>query len=264
MSYIAYERWKMTPINEEPYLSVVIPAYNEAVRIIPTIGAIASHVSSLGFPWELIIADDGSIDDTISLIKDLEFANLKLLVAKQNGGKGSAVQRGMLAAQGKYILFDDADNSTPIEEISKLLRKLEDEKYDIAVGSRVASGAEEAKRTPLRRIMSWTLRSLVKALFKIGVRDTQCGFKLFSKSAAHHLYSLQTIKGFSFDLEILYLAERYGYQVAEVPVAWVDSPGSKVDPVKEIRRFLKDLIYIKLNDWRRVYDQRRHQIFEIS
>jgi dolichyl-phosphate beta-glucosyltransferase len=264
MSYIAYEHWKTTPVTEEPYLSVVIPAYNEAVRIIPTIGAIASHISSLGFPWELLIADDGSTDETVKLVQELEFANLKVLIAKQNGGKGSAVQRGMLAARGRYILFDDADNSTPIEEIKKLLTKLEEENYDIAVGSRAATGAEEAKRTLLRRTMSWTLRSLVKFLFKIGVKDTQCGFKLFSKQAAHHLYSLQTINGFSFDLEILYLAERYGYRVAEIPVAWVDAPGSKVDPAREIQRFLNDLVYIKLNDWRGVYDQKRHPALEVS
>ena len=262
MSYAAYEHWKTAPITEEPYLSIVIPAYNEAIRIIPTIGAIASHISSLGFPWELIIVDDGSTDETVTLIRDLEFANLKLLIAEQNGGKGSAVQRGMLAAQGKYILFDDADNSTPIEEITKLLSKLEIEKFDVAVGSRAASGAEEAKRTAIRRLMSWTLRSMVKNLFKIGVRDTQCGFKLFSKPVARHLYSIQTIKGFSFDLEILYLAAKYGYRIAEIPVAWVDSPGSKVDPVREIKRFLKDLSHIKINDWRGVYERRHHPTFE--
>lgn len=253
MSYTAYQQWKKTPIEGEPYLSIVIPAYNEAERIVPTIGAIASHVSGLGFTWELIIADDGSTDDTVKLVQELGFANLKLLIAGQNGGKGSAVQRGMLAARGRYILFDDADNSTPIEELAKVLSKLAQEGYDIAVGSRAVRGAEEAKRSLMRRLMSGALRWMVKHIFRIGVQDTQCGFKLFTREAAHHLCQVQTIMGFSFDLELLYLAYKFGYRVAEVPVAWVDAPGSKVDPTKEARRFLRDLVRIRLNDWRNLY-----------
>ncbi len=256
MPYSAYEQWRTTPITEEPYLSIVIPAYNEAVRIVPTIGAIASHVSDLGFPWELIIADDGSKDDTVALVQELNLANLRLLIAEKNGGKGSAVRRGMLAARGKYMLFDDADNSTPIEEVARLLAKLEHDGFDVAVGSRAAEGAEETKRTFIRRLMSGTLRWIVQHIFKIGVQDTQCGFKLFTRDAAQRLYTAQTIMGFSFDLEILYLAGKFGYRVAEVPVAWVDAPGSKVDPTKEAQRFLKDLVKIKLNDWRGVYSNR--------
>jgi dolichyl-phosphate beta-glucosyltransferase len=255
MSYNAYQQWKETPLKDEPYLSIVIPAYNEAERIVPTIGALASHVSGLGFPWELIIADDGSTDETVKLVQELGLANLKLLIADQNGGKGSAVQRGILAAQGQYILFDDADNSTPIEELTPVLSKLLREGYDIAVGSRAISEAEEAKRSPLRRLMSGGLRWMVKHIFRIGVRDTQCGFKLFTRQAAHHLCQAQTIMGFSFDLELLYLAHKFGYRIAEVPVAWVDAPGSKVDPTKEAQRFLRDLLRIKLNDWRQVYNR---------
>jgi dolichyl-phosphate beta-glucosyltransferase len=109
MPYAAYERWKTTPIRGTPFLSVVIPAYNEAERIVPTIGAIASHLSNLGFAWDLIISDDGSTDQTVALVEDLRLPNLRLLKAPRNGGKGSAVQRGMLAARGRYILFADAD-----------------------------------------------------------------------------------------------------------------------------------------------------------
>jgi len=253
MGYNAYQQWKITAISGEPYLSIVIPAYNEEIRIVPTIGAIASHVSGLGFDWELIIADDGSTDNTVNLVQELNLANVTVLVAPQNAGKGSAVQRGVLAARGHYILFDDADNSTPIEELGKLLSKLERDGYDVAVGSRAAAGAEEAQRSVLRRLMSGTLRWLVQKIFAIGVKDTQCGFKLFTREAARTLYRAQTILGFSFDLEILYLAGKFGYRIAEVPVAWVDAPGSKVDPTKEAQRFLRDLIRIKLNDWRGIY-----------
>lgn len=256
MPYDDYQRWKTTPIEGELHLSIVIPAYNEEVRIIPTIGAIASHVSGLGFPWELIIADDGSKDNTANLVEALGFVNLRLLKAPQNGGKGSAVQRGMLAARGKYVLFADADNSTPIEEVAKLLQKLDKESYQVAVGSRAAEGAEEANKSWLRHLLSGGLRSLVRYGLRIQVRDTQCGFKMYTQDAAHKLHQAQTIMGFSFDLEVLYLAFKLGYRVAEVPVAWVDAPGSKVDTRKEVQRFLRDIVKIKLTDWRGIYDYR--------
>jgi dolichyl-phosphate beta-glucosyltransferase len=175
MSYAAYERWKTVPQTENIYLSVIIPAYNEEIRIIPTIGAIASHVSGLGFSWELIISDDGSKDDTVALVEELALANLRVIQAPQNEGKGSAVRRGMLAADGDFVLFADADNSTPIEEVEHVLAKLTQDGYDIAVGSRAAGGAQEAKRSLLRRVMSGGLRWIVSTVFKIGVQDTQCG-----------------------------------------------------------------------------------------
>jgi len=160
----------------------------------------------------------------------------------------------MAAARGQYILFADADNSTPIEEIVGLIAKVEDEGFDIVAGSRAADGAEEANKSMLRRMMSGGLRWLVQKTLRIGVLDTQCGFKLYTRDAADKLILAQTIMGFSFDLEHLYLARKYGLSVAEVPVQWVDAPGSKVDTRKEAQRFLKSLLTIKLNDWRGIYE----------
>jgi len=256
MPYQNYERWKSTPITGQPKLSVVIPAYNEEVRIVPTIGAIASYVSDLGFDWELIVADDGSKDNTVALVRDLNFANLNLLIAEKNGGKGSAVRRGILAARGQYVLFADADNSTPIEELPKLLRKVEVEGFDIAVGSRAAEGAAEGNKSLLRHILSGGLRLLVRYGMRVGVRDTQCGFKLFTDRAAKHLHTMQTQDGFSFDLEILFLAEKFGYKVTEVPVTWVDAPGSKVDTRKEVKRFLQSIVTIQRNNLSGIYRER--------
>lgn len=253
MTYDSYKIWKETPLEESPLLSIVIPAYNEEIRIIPTVGAIASYISGLDFPWELIIADDGSTDQTVELLHRLNLANMQVLIADKNGGKGSAVQRGILASRGKYILFGDADNSTPIEETPKLLKKLEEEGYDIAIGSRAAQGAEEAQRNMVRRTLSGGLRFIVKNLYKIGVNDTQCGFKMYKREVAHRLHAAQTIMGFSFDLEILYLAAKLQYKIAEVPVSWVESPGSKVNTRKEVQRFLRDLMLIKKNDIQGVY-----------
>ena len=253
MSYKKYQTWKEIPINDTPFLSVIIPAYNEEERIIPTIGAIASYVSSQGYPWELIVADDGSTDSTIELVKSLDLRNIRVLIAPKNGGKGSAVQRGILSAHGEYILFADADNSTPIEELGKLLSQITEKGFDIAIGSRAAEGAEEMKRSFFRQLLSGGLRWIVKYIFRIGVRDTQCGFKLYSREAALKLHSTQTEMGFSFDLEILFLASKYGYKIAEVPVQWIDAPGSKVDTRKEAQRFLTALAKIKLNDLRGIY-----------
>lgn len=253
MAYEKYHHWKTTPVTGDILLSVVIPAYNEEIRIVPTIGAIASYISDLDIAWELILADDGSRDATVTLVEELGFVNLRILRAARNAGKGNAVHRGKLAARGRYVLFTDADNSTPIEEIGKLLQKVQHEGYDIAIGSRAAAGAEEGHKSFLRHLLSNGLRWLVRLLFQIGVRDTQCGFKLFTQEAARRLYGAQTIMGFSFDLEILYLAAKVGYRLAEVPVAWVDAPGSKVDTSKEVKRFLRDLFRIKWNDLRGVY-----------
>lgn len=256
MPYDNYEQWKTNPIQEKPFLSIVIPAYNEEVRIIPTIGAIASHVSDLGFTWELIISDDGSKDNTVALIEDLNFANVHVLKAPKNGGKGNAVQRGMLFARGDYVLFSDADNSTPIEEVGKFITALHEEGYDVAVGSRAAEGAEEANKSLLRHILSGGLRLIVRYLLNIKVRDTQCGFKMYTQDAAKRLHTTQTLMGFSFDLEILYLAFKVGYRVKEIPVIWIDAPGSKVDTRKEVQRFLKDIVNIKSSDFKGIYKKR--------
>lgn len=253
MPYDNYQKWKTEPLREEPVLSIVIPAYNEEERIIPTIGAIASFVSDMNIPWELLIADDGSRDRTVELVIELGLANLRLLRAEKNSGKGNAVHRGILAARGRYILFADADNSTPIEEITKLLVKVREEGYDLAIGSRAAMGAAEGHKSLLRHLLSGGLRLMVHNIFRIGVSDTQCGFKMYTQEAAHRLHQAQTIMGFSFDLEILYLAAKWGYRVAEVPINWIDAPGSKVDTAKEVRRFLRDLFLIKWNDLRGVY-----------
>ena len=251
-TYDKYQSWKSVPVQEPIYLSIVIPAYNEEERIIPTVGAIASYVCSLDVAWELIVADDGSKDSTVAMLQELELTNLRVLVAEQNGGKGRAVQRGILAARGQYILFADADNSTPIEQLGAMLEEM-DTRYDILVGSRAAEGSQESNRNILRRTMSGTLRFIVEHVLHIGVQDTQCGFKLFRREAAMEICERQTLMGFSFDLEILYLANKLGYSIGETPVEWYDAPGSKVDSLREARRFLKDMARIRVNDARGMY-----------
>lgn len=239
----AYRRWASEPIAERPVYSVIIPAYNEAERIVPTIGAVAAELCAMGQPWELIVSDDGSTDATRDIVRDLALANLRVLESP-NGGKGSAVRRGMLAAEGEFILFADADQSTPVEQFSLLLDALDDG-ADVAVGSRTVRGGSVANKSVLRRLLSSVLRVIVRYGFGVTVSDTQCGFKLFTAEAARALFSRQLIDGFSFDMEVIYLASRLGYRVAEVPVEWMDAPGSTVDPVKDSARFLVDLARIR-------------------
>ena len=203
----------------------------------------------------MIVADDGSKDQTVAMLEELGLVNLHVLKAQKNGGKGSAVRRGMLAARGKYVLFTDADNSTPIENITPVLTKLATESYDVAVGSRAAEGASEGNKSALRQFLSDSLRMMVRVVLGIQVKDTQCGFKMYTQEAAKRLHGAQTIDGFSFDLEVLYLAGKVGYRIAEVPVQWMDAPGSKVDARKEAVRFLRDMSLIRRNDLQGLYEE---------
>lgn len=252
-----YRTWASVPLDGPPVYSVVIPAYNEEWRIVPTIGAIATHMSSLGEPWELIVADDGSTDTTVELVSELGLVNLRLLVADENGGKGSAVRRGMLAARGDIVLFADADQSTPIEQFEALVAKI-DEGFDVVVGSRAADGAEVSNKSLSRRVFSTGLRVIVQRIFRIPVTDTQCGFKMFTRTASDRLFKRQLIDEFSFDLEVLYLAGSMGMSVAEVPVTWIDAPGSKVDAGKVAIEFVRDLAVIRWNDLRGRYESDNH------
>ena len=251
-TYQAYRAWITEPITQKPKVSVVIPAFNEEWRILPTVGAIATHMCSRDEPWELIIADDGSTDTTVELLADLSFPNMRVLVADRNRGKGNAVRRGMLAAGGEYVLFADADQSTPIEQFDRLLDQLKDG-CDVAVGSRAAAGAAVSGKSMLRKVLSRGLRIMVSLGFGVEIADTQCGFKLFTAEAARTLFELQIVDSFSFDLEVLYLSGKVGLRVAEVPVEWIDAPGSTVDAARVSAQFVVDLVKIRFNDLRGRY-----------
>ena len=244
MPTTAFARWCREPIIGTPDLSIVIPAFNETRRIFPTIASIAAHLAQRSLTWELIVADDGSTDGMRSRLEALHLANLRIVGSGRNEGKGAAVRRGLLAARGEAVLFSDADMSTPIDEVDGMLERLR-HGADLVIGSRAAAGATVDGKSLARKATSASLRLLVGALLPTGVGDTQCGFKLFRRTVAHELASAQLIDGFSFDLELLYIARRWRLRVDEVPVAWVDAPGSTVDPAKEALRFLRDILVIR-------------------
>lgn len=258
-----YRHWSTVPLQGRPLISVVIPAYNEEWRILPTIGAIAHEMAEREDSFEMIVSDDGSSDDTKRLVAELNLPNL-VLIESENTGKGGAVRRGALAARGDYILFADADQSTPIQQFDALFAPLEAGTAQVAIGSRGADGAEVANKSLKRKILSQGLNSIVRIGFGIKQKDTQCGFKLFTREAAHDLFGRQRIDGFSFDLELLFLANRQGYTVAEIPVEWIDAPGSTVDAAKVAVQFLKDLVTIRLRSLRGGYRNIIHQPAELS
>lgn len=235
----------------QPELSIVIPAFNEEKRIVRLLEDLAGFHARFDGSLEILLSDDGSVDQTIQVATESARSLgldgvFRVLAAPKNQGKGSAVRRGMLESKGRLVLFCDADGATPMKEYYRL-REAIDGGCDIAVGSRDLPEANLVVPQPLhRRLMGAAMRFLVWHLVVQGVRDTQCGFKLFREAAARAVFSRQTIDGFSFDVEVLFLARRLGLKVAEVPIEWHDQPGSKVNPLSAPPAMLKDLLVIRL------------------
>jgi len=239
--------------NKFPFeLSIVIPAFNEENRIKNTLLIICDFLEKKKISSEIIVVNDGSFDGTKEIVRKFQqkALNLKLIDLNKNRGKGLAVKKGVEVSRGRLILFADADNSTPIEEFEKLLRKMEETKADIAIGSRYLNDSDVQIKQPVYRIMIGRIGNFLIRLFLIdGIKDTQCGFKLFEHNTAKEIFSFQKVKRFAFDMEVLVIANNRGYKIVEVPVSWFNSPGSRVRPVKDALITLKDLIYIKLNLW---------------
>ena len=233
----------------EPALSVVVPALNEEDRLPRTLESIVSHLSRRREGYELVVVDDGSRDRTA---ERAQAAGATVLRNETNRGKGYAVRRGMLAARGARRLMTDADLSTPIEELDRLCARM-DEGHDVVIGSRALPGARIEVRQPwYRENMGRFFNLFVRALAVPGVTDTQCGFKLFSGAAARDVFSAARLDGFSFDVEVLFLARRKGYRIAEVPVIWRNDAATRVSLLRGFLAF-PDLLRIRANDWRGRY-----------
>lgn len=231
-------------------LSIIIPAYNEEERLPKTLNQVISFFNNKHVDHEIIVINDGSKDGTKKVIEDYakKFSQVKLINNGINQGKGYSVRAGVNQAQGDLILFSDADLSTPIEEYDKLKSQL-DAGFDIVIGSRRSKGADIRIKQPLhRRFLGKSFGLLVQILAVKGIRDTQCGFKLFKQEIAKKVFPLQKINRFSFDVEVLFIAQKkFNAEIKEVPVTWIDSAErSTVNAGKETFRMLKDLIKIRL------------------
>lgn len=237
-------------------LSIVIPAYNEALRITPTLERLHAFLISQPLRWEIVVVDDGSKDATIGVVETIarNMPGLRLVQSPQNRGKGSAVRLGMLAARGQIRVMCDADGSMPPEELPKLLAPIIGCRAEIAIGSRYVAGATSDVKQPLyRRLWSRLCNRVIQRSLVPGVNDTQCGFKAFTAEAARDLFCRARIDGWAFDLEILALAKRRGYLVEEVGVYWQDDARSKINPVKDMIKVVREAMTIRQNIKRGVY-----------
>lgn len=229
-----------------PYLSVVIPAYNEAARIRPYLDSIRLYLDSeYSDQSEVLVVDDGSRDGTTELVREVaaSWPALRLIRHEMNTGKGSAVRTGVRAARGRRILFADADGATPIEEERRLSRALA-EGASVAAASRYLEGSGVHRDRNFRReAASAVFRGFAKVLVGVGVKDTQCGFKMFEAAAAKSLFEQSRESGYLFDIEVLALAKRGGWPVREIAVNWSEKPGSKV-------RFVRDSLRMFAGLWR--------------
>jgi dolichyl-phosphate beta-glucosyltransferase len=234
-----------------PELSVVVPAYNEAARLPATVARLERYLAER--PHEILIVDDGSTDGTVEAAQAAAQAPLVVLRNEGNRGKGYSVRRGMLAARGARRLMTDADLSTPIEELARLEAGL-DAGHDVAIGSRALPGARIEVRQPwYRENMGRLFNVFVRALALPGLRDTQCGFKLFSARAAEAVFAAARLDGFSFDVEALFIARQLGYGIAELPVVWRNDAATRVGLRGGFQAF-PDLLRIRLNGWRGYYE----------
>jgi dolichyl-phosphate beta-glucosyltransferase len=226
-----------------PFISLIIPAYNEEDRIVPSLKKATAYFESKEYNFEIIVVDDGSSDNTYFAAKNFDGVNAIRLTPNQ--GKGAAVRAGMLAAKGTLRLFADADFSTPIYEIDKLFSAIESG-AQVAIGSRAVNYNLIKEHQPFyREFMGKTFNKLTQALVIKGIQDTQCGFKMFTAQAAEQIFRVAKVDHFGFDVEILFLAHKAGFKIAEVPVEWYNDERSKVNPIKDSYKMLKELFRIK-------------------
>jgi dolichyl-phosphate beta-glucosyltransferase len=236
-------------VAEAPELSVVVPAYNENVRLPQTLSIVKPYLNALGRTWELIIVNDGSTDSTLAVIRaeeSLDRSHVRALDLQPNGGKGPAVAAGVAASRGKLVLISDADFSTPVDEWPKLLREIE-AGYDVAIGSRAKRGAQVVLSQPFHRVLMGKIFNLIVQVTVLpGFWDTQCGFKLWKGDVARETFASMKLRGnVAFDVEVLYRARKRGYRIAEVPVRWFDSIPSRISPMRHSAEALVDIARIR-------------------
>ncbi len=244
--------------QKHPLLSIVIPAYNEAARLPESLKAIADFVARQAYPVEVVVVDNNSTDRTGVIAQEFvaELPYVRVLF-EGTQGKGAAVRTGMLAAQGMYRFICDADLSMPIEDLVRFLPPQLDG-YDIAIASREAPGAVRYGEPWYRHLMGRVFNTIVRLFAIPRLQDTQCGFKMFRDEVAKDLFPLQTLNGWSFDVEVLYAARRRGYRIVEVPIHWYYKSNTRIHPLRDSIDMFMEVFRIRRNGRRGLYNHHAH------
>lgn len=248
----------VTASSRDVQLSIIVPAYNEEQRLLPTLLGLHAYLSSQTLRHEILVVDDGSLDGTCQVVERAaaSIPNLSLVRQSPNRGKGAAVRRGMLAARGRIRVMCDADCSMPPEQLALLLAPITSGRAAIAIGSRYAPGARTDIKQPFYRV-AWSrlCNKIIQRALVPRVLDTQCGYKAFTADVARDLFSRATIDGWAFDLEILALARRRGLEIEEVGIEWKDDKRSRVSPLRDMWKVIREAMTIRCNLQRGVYNR---------
>lgn len=239
-----------------PFLSIVIPAHNEENRLPDTLEQVFDFLGRQSFISEVIVVENGSSDKTLEVAQGFSRLHENLRVIQSARGKGAAVRAGMLDARGEYRFMCDADLSMPVEEIAKFIPPAI-KGVDIAIASREAAGAVRYNEPRYRHLGGRAINFFVQLFILPGLNDTQCGFKCFSAKAAEAIFSLQTLMGWSFDIELLFIARRHSFAVREIPIHWIHHPETKVSALRDAIRMLQDIFLIHANARRGLYNGTR-------
>ena len=237
-----------------PFLSIIVPAYNEEHRLPYTLEQIFSFLKEQSYTAEVLVVENGSKDRTFEIATGFakRYPNLYVFQEKQRG-KGNAVRHGMREARGEYWFMCDADLSMPIAELKKFLPPVLND-VDIAIASREVKGAVRYNEPYLRHLTGRVFNNLIRLLVLPGLQDTQCGFKCFRAQVAEDVFQYQTLTGWSFDVEILYIAQQKGYQISEIPIHWYFSADTKISILKDSWQMFLDLLRIRRNARCGLYD----------
>ena len=244
----------MTISDKRPFLSIIIPAYNEERRLPTTLPQVAAFVEAQDYDVEVLVVDNASTDRTAEIVQEFaaRYPFISLL-REERRGKGAAVKKGMLAGRGEFLFICDADLAMPIEEVRKFLPPVLTD-FDVAIASREAPGARRYNEPFYRHLMGRVFNLIVRLLAVPGIQDTQCGFKCFRREVARDLFAVQTLDGFGFDVEILYVARRRGYRIVEVPINWYYGENSRVNPLRDAWRMFREVLQVRRNGKRGLYD----------
>jgi cellulose synthase/poly-beta-1,6-N-acetylglucosamine synthase-like glycosyltransferase len=242
--------------GDAPYLTIVIPAFNEARRLPVSLKRLRRYVENLSTRIEVVVVDDGSDDGTVDVVREwMAYWPALRLIEGAHRGKGGAIRTGVLAARGEYVAMADADFSMPASEFDRFSPTVLGP-YDVAIGSREVAGAQRLDEPRRRYLMSRVFNLFARCLLVRGIHDTQCGFKCLRRDAALDLCAYQTVEGWGFDVELLHIARLRGYRVCEVPVAWRYVEGSRIHPLRDSLAMVGELLAIRVNSWRGRYTER--------